>query len=265
MKITLTDKLIAGSDIDLSSKMLGIIHQPKIRDLINMNIDTNNLTELFSVVEHTHWKISRDIFVEEVPEKFFLAINTERELIENGKEKYSLMFVLSILYDVDIDDINMDIDTLNNNIYIYIKNKNVLIDKNNFDLLLDIVLEIFKINKKDLHKSLNKQDEWIELSGSDREKEMIKFFKQRDRERKEKERLHLSDYINMVVHIGRYSYEYVLSLTFWQLMNTLNSLQNIEKYKEMLGYTWSYKFDIKNEDNPHWIKEIKLEQKTIEI
>lgn len=263
MKITLTDKLIAGSDIDLSSKMLGIIHQPKIRDLINMNIDTNNLTELFSVVEHTHWKISRDIFVEEVPEKFFLAINTERELIENGKENYSLMFILSILYNVDINDINIDI--IDNDIVIYIKNTNILINKNNFDLLLDIVLEMFRIDKKDLHKSLNKEDEWIELSGSAREKEMIEFFKQRDRERKEKERLHLSDYINMVVHIGKYSYEYVLSLTYWQLINTLSSLQNIEKYKEMLGYTWSYKFDIKSEDNPHWMKEIKLEQKTIEV
>lgn len=263
MKITLTDKLIAGSDIDLSSKMLGVIHQPKIQDLINININTNNLTELFSVVEHTHWKMSRDIFVEEVPKKFFLAINTERELIENGKENYSLIFILSILYNVDMNDINIDI--IDNDIVIYIKNTNILINKDNFDLLLDIVLEMFKIDKKDLHKSLNKEDEWIELSGSAREKEMIEFFKQRDRERKEKERLHLSDYINMVVHIGKYSYEYVLSLTYWQLINTLNSLQNIEKYKEMLGYTWSYKFDIKSEDNPHWIKEIKLEQKTIEI
>ena len=48
-------------------------------------------------------------------------------------------------------------------------------------------------------------------------------------------------------------------------MNSLKSLQIIEKYKEMLGYTWSYKFDVKSEDNPHWIKEIKLEQDTIEL
>ena len=263
MQITLTDKLISGRDIDLSHRALGVIHQPKLEDLIDNNIDVSNMTELFSIVEHSHWKISRDIFAEEIPEKFFLAINTEKEFISNGKTNYSLAFILSILYKVDLEEIQIGI--LDGDITISIMSKNVLIDSNNFDILLDIVLEMFRIDKKDLHKPLDKQDEWIELSGSDREKEMIEFFKQRQKEKREKERLYLSDYINMVVHMGKYSYDYIISLTYWQLMNTLNSLQHIEKYKEMLGYTWSYKFDIKSEDNPHWMKEIKLEQKTIEI
>lgn len=264
MKIILTDKFIAGCDIDLSSRALGIIHQPKLIDLIKRDISTSDITEIFSIVEHSHWKISRDIFAENIPSKFILAITTEKELLNTNGGKSSLITALSVLYQVNPN--NIKIDFLNNEVVIYIEERDVLITESNFEILLDIVLDMFRIDKKNLHTNLKKEeDEWIELSGSDREKEMIEFFKQREKERKEKEKVHLNDYINMVVHIGRYTYDYVLSLTYWQLINTLNSLQSIEKYKEMLGYTWSYKFDIKGEDNPHWMKEIKLEQKTIEI
>ena len=54
MKITLTDKYITGSNIDLTPKMLGILHQPKLIDLINNNIDISSLTNFFTIVEHTH-------------------------------------------------------------------------------------------------------------------------------------------------------------------------------------------------------------------
>ena len=46
MEITLTDKFISGCDIDLSNKKLGIIHQPKIKELIEKDIKTVSYTHL---------------------------------------------------------------------------------------------------------------------------------------------------------------------------------------------------------------------------
>lgn len=263
MEITLTDKFISGCDIDLSNKKLGIIHQPKIKELIEKDIKISDITTLFSLIEHSYSKLSRDTFIEKLPSKFILALTIDK-INENKTNHINNLFIaLSILYEVDIN--NIIIDSFDNEIAILIKDKNVLINEDNFDIFLDVVLNMFKIDKNELHKPLKKEDEWVELSGTQREKDMIEFFKKRKKEREEKEKLYLNDYINIVVHIGKYTYDYVISLTYWQLMNSLKSLQIIEKYKEMLGYTWSYKFDVKSEDNPHWIKEIKLEQDTIEL
>ena len=51
MEITLTDKFISGCDIDLSNKKLGIIHQPKIKELIEKDIKISDITTLFSLIE----------------------------------------------------------------------------------------------------------------------------------------------------------------------------------------------------------------------
>lgn len=54
MEIILTDKFISGVDIDLSNKLLGVIKQPKLIDLIQNNIDISSVMDFFILVEHTH-------------------------------------------------------------------------------------------------------------------------------------------------------------------------------------------------------------------
>lgn len=262
MKITLTDKYISGCDINLEKRTLGVLHQPRIKYLIEKDISIDIITNVFSLTEHTHWKLSRDIFTETVPSKFMIALTVDQELTQ--KYGYSpLLITLSVLYGTGIE--NISLEQFNEELVIFIKDKKVIIDENNFEILLTVVLGMFYIEKEKLHRKLTEEDNWVELSGSEREKEMIAFFKQREKEKREKETLHLNDYINMVTHLGNYTYDYVLSLTYWQLMNTLRALQGIEVYKERLGYTWSSKFDIERDEDSHWKKQIKLTQETIEI
>ena len=205
--------------------------------------------------------MSRDLFVEHKLNEFETALSLEKELLEQGKYTSGLVHALSILYRVDMADVTINAD--DGKLIIFIKNREVIINDDNFRLLLDIVLGMFFIDKKEVHKNFERK--WVNHSGSKYEEERIKKHEANIRKKEEAKRLRLSDFINIVVHTGHYSYDYVLSLTYWQLMNSYNALISIDGYNEMLGYTWSYKYDIKNDDNPHWIEKIKLEHKTVEL
>lgn len=205
--------------------------------------------------------MSRDLFVEHKLNEFETALSLERELIEQGKVTSGLINALSILYGVDMLDIA--IQSENDKLFIFIKGKDVIITEDNFRILLDVVLGMFFIDKKEVHKNFERK--WVNHSGTEYEEERIRKHEANIRKKEEAKRLRLSDFINVVVHAGNYSYDYVLSLTYWQLMNSYNALRSIEGYNEMLGYTWSYKYDIKNDENPHWIEKIKLEHKTVEL
>lgn len=248
MRITLTDKYITGSDIDLTPKMLGIIHQPKLIDLINNNIDISSLTNFFILVEHTHWKIKKESFGFDNTTKFQIALSLEREFLEQGKLYSGFVYALSILYSVDIK--NILIEKLDKKIVIYIPDKKVIISEDNFELLLDTVLGMFYITDSDTHRSFDGRN-WVRNTGSEREEELISKFEKRLKKKDEEKRLHLSDYINIVIHLGKYTYDYVLSLTYWQLMNSYNALVSLDGYKDMLGYTWSYKYNVDKDSNPH--------------
>ena len=248
MRITLTDKYITGSDIDLTPKMLGIIHQPKLIDLINNNIDISSLTNFFILVEHTHWKIKKESFGFDNTTKFQIALSLEREFLEQGKLYSGFVYALSILYSVDIK--NILIEKLDKKIVIYIPDKKVIISEDNFELLLDTVLGMFYITDNDTHRSFDGRN-WVRNTGSEREEELISKFEKRLKKKDEEKRLHLSDYISIVIHLGKYTYDYVLSLTYWQLMNSYNTLVSLDGYKDMLGYTWSYKYNVDKDSNPH--------------
>ena len=262
MKITLTDKYITGSDIDLTPKMLGIIHQPKLIDLINKNIDVSSLTNFFIIVEHTHWKLKKESFGFDNTSKFQIALSLEKEFLENGKINLGFVHALSILYNTNIKDIL--IEKLDNEIVLFIPDKNVLIKEENFELFLDTMLGMFYITDSDVHRSFDGRN-WVRNTGSEREEELIAKFEKRLKKKDEDKRLHLSDYINTVVHLGRYTYDYVLSLTYWQLMNSYNTLVSLDGYKDMLGYTWSYKYNVEKDNNPHWSEKAKIKQKTIDL
>lgn len=262
MKITLTDKYISGSNIDLRSKMLGILEQPKLIDLINNNIDVTSITNFFIIVEHTHWKIKKESFGFDKTTKYQIALSLEREFLEQGKFSSGLIHALSIIYNVDMKDISLD--ELNNEIVIFIPDKKVLIKEENFELFLDVVLGMFHITDSDTHRSFDGRN-WVRNTGSEREEELIAKFEKRLNEKEEAKKLHLSDYINTVIHLGKYTYDYVLSLTYWQLINSYNTLVSLDGYKDMLGYTWSYKYNVDKDSNPHWSEKSKLNHKTIEI
>lgn len=262
MKITLIDKYIAGSDIDLTSKMLGVLHQNKLIDLINNNINISSVINFFTIIEHTHWRLKKESFGFDKTTKFQIALSLEKELLENGKSNSGFIKSLSILYNVNMDEILLN--ELNGELVIFIPKEKVLIKEDNFDLFLDVVLEMFYISESDIHKTFEERN-WVRNTGSEKEEELIAKFEKRLKKKEEEKRLHLSDYINTVIHLGKYTYDYVLSLTYWQLMNSYHTLVSLDGYKDMLGYTWSYKFNVSKEENPHWSERIKINHKTIEL
>lgn len=256
MKNKIIYKLIAGQPIDLTKYKLGIIYQPTLNYLIENDLEPKDITSFFEIVEHSYWELERK--EKKLPSKFMFSLSLDN-VFKDKKTNYISEFIktLSILYRVNEADIKIEI--LDDNINIIIPDNKVIINENNFNRLSEVILNIFNINLSDLRKTV-KEEEWVEVTGSAEEKRLIEFFKQRERERKQKELPKLFDYIRLYTSINKKSYPEVLGLTYWQLINQFESLLEVEQYKELLGYTWSYKFKIENKDHEHWMKKIKLNE-----
>ncbi|HBF3985809.1 TPA: hypothetical protein KOD80_003860, partial [Clostridioides difficile] len=120
---------------------------------------------------------------------------------------------------------------------------------------------MFCIDKKNLFK--DDEDEWIENTGSERERKLIEHFKEKERKKREKEAYHLCDYINVVQNIDGYvPINEILKMTYWQLINTYKTKIQFKNYNESLGFAWSFKYQTDAEIE-HWSKKIKILSSTV--
>ncbi|HBF2805423.1 TPA: hypothetical protein KN238_000001, partial [Clostridioides difficile] len=116
--------------------------------------------------------------------------------------------------------------------------------------------------KKKIFK--DEEDKWIENTGSEREKQLIAHFKEKERKKREKEAYHLCDYINIVQNIDGYiPIDVILKMTYWQLINAYKTKIQFKNYNESLGYAWSFKYQTDMDKMKHWSKEIKIPLSTV--
>ncbi|EGT5447421.1 TPA: hypothetical protein KRM61_000904 [Clostridioides difficile] len=260
---------ITGLPIKLS-EILGTVYQPTIEELIKFDMANLEIVNPFLVLEKSYSQLCNEESFElkckyDAISILDLMMLTSRK---DSSEKIELLSdkikkSLSILYKTDIKNIEY-MNNIKTGILIKFddKKKNAFISREDFELVLDLILEMFCIDKKNLFK--NDEDKWIENTGSKREKQLIERFKEKERKRKEKEAYHLCDYINVVQNIDGYiSMNEILNMTYWQLINTYKTKIQFKNYDENLGYAWSFKYQIDTDKMKHWSKEIKIPISTV--
>ncbi|HBF2881955.1 TPA: hypothetical protein ACJHE6_000006 [Clostridioides difficile] len=259
---------ITGLPIKLS-EILGTVYQPTIEELIKLDMANLEMVNPFLVLEKSYSQLCNEESFElkckydTIPILDLMMLTSRKD----SSEKVELLSdkikkSLSILYKTDIRNIEYM-----NNIKVGIlikfddKKKNAFISREDFGLISDLILEMFCIDKKNLFK--DDEDEWIENTGSEREKKLIAHFKEKERRKREKEAYHLCDYINIIQNIDGYvSINEILKMTYWQLINTYKTKIQFKNYNESLGFAWSFKYQTDAEIE-HWSKKIKILSSTV--
>ncbi|HGM1374800.1 TPA: hypothetical protein ACKONX_002765 [Clostridioides difficile] len=259
---------ITGLPIKLS-ETLGTVYQPTIEELIKLDIANLEIVNPFLILEKNYSQLCNNEFFN-LKYKYDAIPILDLNILESDKDSSKkteslsdkIKKSLSILYKTDIRNIEYM-----NNIKIGIlikfddKKKNAFISREDFGLISDLILEMFCIDKKNLFK--DDEDEWIENTGSEREKKLIAHFKEKERRKREKEAYHLCDYINIIQNIDGYvPINEILKMTYWQLINTYKTKIQFKNYNESLGFAWSFKYQTDAEIE-HWSKKIKILSSTV--
>lgn len=236
------NKLVTGLDIDLSTYDLGIIKQPTIKQLVELPFSDSEMLSPFIMIEQYYKQVcenldnnedlvnfsridclipleqmSRGLIAEEYEKDKQIHFN---DIYIERKKRFSFLDIyitmLMLFFDCNEKDISIGVE--DGHTIIVIKNK-AIISKDNIQILNKIILKFFDIDVKTLLET--KEDEWQENNGSDRERELIKKFKEKEKKRREKNTMHLCDYINIVVHHDNRDYKEVLDWTYYQLLSTV--------------------------------------------
>lgn len=248
------------SGLPIRVEGLGIIYQPKLKEMFEMEMTHNKIVMPFIALEKVF--IESDFYSKfQVLKELHTLSELLRQVDNNTLDIYrNIIESLKLLYRTD--DINYVQIESEEGILIKCKDYKCIININNFDILCNIIFEVFCIDKKNLFKEDN--EVWKENTGSDREKKMIEYFKNKNKKKKEKETLHLWDYINIVKALNNHTYDDVLNMTYYQLISSFRTSVTLQKYQEELGYRWSFKFNIEDKQK-NWMTEVKLDNSTVKI
>lgn len=215
---------------------LGTIHPFTIRYMIENNLDYGEFMRPFLIRKDLLEDMPDDIYDFDL---FFITSNSE-EMMEN------LVNSLKILYKTE------DVKVMNT-IKIILINNEIIIKKENFTYLADVILEMMYATrvkpKKRIQKYKNPQLQatWEKLQ------------RYREKEEKKKE-LNMADIMNMLIHINStFDYDKVLNLTYYQMMNSYLTLMRKDSYDEFVMYKTSGQFKIEK-DVKHWTVESKIKK-----
>ena len=252
---------ITGLDIDLSQYNLGVIYQPSIRELLENSMTNLDFINPIYIIEKTYLDMHQNVD-EELLTRFDLMYSIDYLIKDNGIfNKFKK--ILCMIYRVESEEILFIEASDVTKTSIFIKSRDVVLNCNNYEKLADIIFEMFYVDKKDFLKE-DEDEVWVEKTGSKKEREMIEYFKNKKRKKQQKDSMSLADYINVVCHIKNFTpYKEVVNLTFYQLMNSYKSLVHFDRYKEELGYRWSFKFNFKDSQK-HWSEYIKISKSEVE-
>lgn len=253
---------ITGKNIDLRKYNLGILHQPTIDELLERNTTNFDIVNPFIAIERMY---TNSNFLEnglDIRCKFDLSYALDF-MMQDVNILENILKTLTIIYQLDnIEDIKFIRPSDITPAAFLIEQKEVVINEDNFDMLMDILLEMFYINKNEILDN-DSEEEWVEQTGTEEEKRIIEYFKNKNRKKKEKEAFDIADYINIICHInGFIPYKDVLDLTFYQLMNSYYNVLQIRQYEEELKYRCSFKYDFKEPQEP-LLKTIKISKSSV--
>lgn len=223
---------LSGAPIKLGQN-LDTIYQPRIIDFIKNDITVEEFAQIFCVRVDI-------IDVNDSEMHKLLAILKDFDLFffDESSSIQKLIRCLKILYKTDNIYLSVDNQTI-------LINNEIILNRDNFTYLSDVVLNMLAMEKPKKKKKERKyKDDY-------RQKLWEKMQRYRQ-EKEEKERLTLLDLVNMVVHHGTFvDYDKVFNLTYYQLINSYLTLMGKTNYDEYTMFKTSGQFKLEHEVK-HW-------------
>ncbi len=221
---------------------LGEIHQPRLFDFMDNDITIEEFAQPFCA------RVDVVDFGDDEKVNEILHSLKDFDLFFVGGSSMinKLIDSLSILYKGK--DIQLDIH--NQRILI---SKDIVVDRDNFTYLADVVLNMLCMEKP------KKQENKRKYKDDYRQKLWEKMQKYRV-ENEKKNAITFLDIVNFVVHSSiSVDYERVYNLTYYQLINTYTTLMNKMAYEEHMMYKTSGQFKMEGETK-HWGTQSKIKK-----
>lgn len=232
---------MTGLPVKLSHN-LGQIHQPRLYDFMENDITIEEFAQPFCA------RVDVVDFGDSEQMKEILKTLKDFDLffVDKGVMIDKLIRSLSMLYKTD----DIQLDTYSQCIFV---SKSIMIDRDNFTYLADVVLNMLCMEKP------KKQENKRKYEDDYRQKLWEKM--QRYRVEKEKKNaITFLDIVNFVVHSNSViDYERVYNLTYYQLVNTYTTLMNKMGYEEHMMYRTSGQFKMEGEVK-HWGVQSKIKK-----
>lgn len=154
---------------------------------------------------------------------------------------------LKILYRTEKYEFVVDDNKIN------IKISNAKINRDNFSKLCDIIREMYFIKLKDL-----KEEQVIQVAEEHKAilEEYLRLKAQHEKEMEEqakKNQVTTHQIITILASQCSWDYDRVLDMTYYRMIVTYMSIQQIDVYQTYLMYASSGQFDMKNQKYEHWL------------
>lgn len=227
----MSDAKFLLNEIDLQNDGLGIIKLLKTKEIIKLGEDgLNNLL--------TPFLYECNLEIDDV--KFFDFLFLEDEQMKKVLD--NLINSLKYIYKTDL------IQVLQN---IIIINSQIILHRDNFDVLCKTIREMFFI------KPEKKEDKKIEVKEENKAilEEYLRLEQEHQKEMEEQNKKNqktLHQLVTIVASQRLWDYDKVLNMTYYRLINSIMSIFEIDNYQTFMQYATSGNFDIKNKNIKHW-------------
>lgn len=240
-------------EIDLTEYGLGIIKPLKVHEVVkygDSNLKDLLLPFVYKFLDETNEPLLFEYMLldTEIHKKIisFLKILYRTEFVEqffDDDKNFKLMIISK--------DINEAISKNPDDIEKY-RDEIVVIDKNNFALLSEVICTSFFIFKP---KEKEKQVIQVQKGNEAILEEFLRLqeqARQEEQERLKKSEKNLQQVITIVASQCLWNYEKVLNMTYYQFWNSYISSIQENQYKEYIQYKVSPKFEVKDSQK-HWM------------
>lgn len=248
---------MSGLPIDLRSKGLGVLHQPKIIDFVNRGIDISVFSHPFIFDKDmvmNKQKAVDDLIKDKGKLEFLIIYDALTEMSGMMEEESALDLLieaLKMLYKTE------DVILAKTILTIFVNGGEVIIRDKELQFISDLVVEMLRVNKAEMKKKIeekNKQAQQDALMNEfdRRAKEYLEKTKKRENE------MSFLDMVNVVVHSqGVIDYSRVFDMTVYQLRNSYETLIKKEMFNINLLHRISPNFK-PSEDLKLWEEKVNI-------
>lgn len=237
------EKLLFGLPIETE---FGTLYPPTLEDFLIRDFEYSIFLRAFSInasmlLDNAEGIKNFDIFLFQVAQNV-----SEKDLLIND-----LIESLKILFRTDNVTIKSSAESLDS-IGILI-NDDVLINRNNYDKLSEIVLIMQGDGNNVLEENQRKELDELDLKFEMKRREFEKRKRKRDESLGKKEnQITIYDLANYIIHTdnSQYTYDSVIKLTIYQIKNTFKLYNQKENYNLYMDYKTGG-FEIKDQIK-HW-------------
>lgn len=243
---------------------LGKIYQPRLRDFIDLGLDISDFSHPFLIDKQMIFNMNKDL--DEVLEKigrlkflFMYDSSTQEKRLENGTKSIieNLTDSLKVLYRTE----NITVIEMINAIIV---DNQVIITDDNFDMLAEVVIEMLRIDVKEMRKKIEERRKREEMERLD---PRLKAFREAEEAYKRKaskdDDFTLLDIANVVIHSQSViDYEKVFDLTIYQLKNSYEVAIKKEVFNVNLMHRISPNFQ-PSEDFKLWEEKAHITKSTL--